>query len=71
MIGRILRDRNDTTGLWVFYSVLDAELWSILKGLKIAIDRRFDRIFILSDSQEVVQAVQRSTSMVSNSALVR
>ncbi|MFQ6624777.1 hypothetical protein Gotur_004434 [Gossypium turneri] len=55
----ILRDRYDR---WILgynrfvgiCSILDAELWDILKGFAIAINRGFDRIFILLDSQKAV-----------------
>ncbi|MBA0682517.1 hypothetical protein Goari_024232 [Gossypium aridum] len=52
-------------------SILDAELLGILEGLAIAIDRGFDRVFILSDSQKAVQVVQESATRVMNSVLVK
>ncbi|KAH1083499.1 hypothetical protein J1N35_023260 [Gossypium stocksii] len=53
------------------YLVLDIELWGILEGLAIAIDRGFHRVFILSGSQEAVQVTQWSDSKVSMSTLVK
>ncbi|MBA0576181.1 hypothetical protein Golob_000009, partial [Gossypium lobatum] len=63
MIGGVLRDRY---GGWIvgynrsvgICSVLDFELWGILEGLTIAMDRGFDRVLIVSDSHEAVQAIQ-------------
>ncbi|MBA0777986.1 hypothetical protein Gotri_005922 [Gossypium trilobum] len=39
-------------------TILDTELWGILQGLEIALDRGFDNMFILSDNMETVQAIQ-------------
>ncbi|MBA0846074.1 hypothetical protein Goarm_022917, partial [Gossypium armourianum] len=76
MIGGVLRERYD--GWIIGYnrcvgicSVLDFELWGILEGLTIAMDRGFDRVLIVFDSHEAVQAIQGSATKVSNSALVR
>ncbi|MBA0644453.1 hypothetical protein Goklo_028609, partial [Gossypium klotzschianum] len=57
IVKRILRDRYNR---WILgynrfvgiCSILDVELWDILKGFVIAINRGFDRIFILLDSQK-------------------
>ncbi|MBA0670449.1 hypothetical protein Goklo_024809, partial [Gossypium klotzschianum] len=73
-IGGILRD---TYSRWILgfnqfagiCSILNAELWGNLEGLMIVMDMGFDKVFILSDNQEVVQAIQRSAPKVSNSAL--
>ncbi|MBA0798707.1 hypothetical protein Gohar_009271 [Gossypium harknessii] len=75
-IGGILRYKH---GRWILgytqfvgiCSILDAELLGILEGLAIAIDRGFDRVFILSDSQKAVQVVQESaTRQVTDDHLV-
>ncbi|MBA0591014.1 hypothetical protein Gorai_019702, partial [Gossypium raimondii] len=42
--------------------VLDSKLWGILEGLTITMDRGFDRVLIVSNSQEVVQAIQGSAT---------
>ncbi|MBA0721516.1 hypothetical protein Golax_009051, partial [Gossypium laxum] len=62
-IGSVIRDKN---GSWIFRynqfvgicSILNAELWTILEGLGIALDRGFDSMIILSDSLETIQAIQ-------------
>lgn len=72
----IFRDRHNK---WIIgynrlvgiCSALDVELWSILEGLTITIDKGFERVFILSDSLEAVQAIQGNTTKASNSALVK
>ncbi|MBA0698750.1 hypothetical protein Goari_000445 [Gossypium aridum] len=56
---------------WQCLFVLDSELWGILEGLTIAMDKGFDRVLIDSDSHEAVQAIQKSTTNVSNSNLIR
>ncbi|MBA0867192.1 hypothetical protein Goshw_028078, partial [Gossypium schwendimanii] len=43
-------------------------MWGILESLVIVIERVFNRIIIISDSLEVIQAVQESGTKVSNSA---
>ncbi|MBA0811377.1 hypothetical protein Gohar_003280 [Gossypium harknessii] len=53
------------------YSVFYAKLWGILDGLTLLQDRDFNKIFIHTNSLEVVHALQRSVSANSNSALVR
>ncbi|MFQ6622051.1 hypothetical protein Gotur_002137 [Gossypium turneri] len=50
-------------------SALDVELWGIFEGVTIVMDKGFDRILIISDSQEAVQAIQGSVTKTSNSAL--
>ncbi|KAH1063273.1 hypothetical protein J1N35_028260 [Gossypium stocksii] len=50
------------------YTLYHNGIWN---GLTIALDRGIDRLIILIDSQEAVQAIQSSTTKVSNSALVR
>ncbi|MBA0604919.1 hypothetical protein Godav_017545, partial [Gossypium davidsonii] len=52
-------------------SILDVELWGILNGLVITLDRGFDSLIFLSNNLEAVQAIQGSYSRVLNSALVR
>ncbi|KAG8501465.1 hypothetical protein CXB51_003790 [Gossypium anomalum] len=72
----VLRDRY---GGWIIgYNrcmgiclVLDSELWRILEGLTIAMDRGFNKVLIVFDSHEAIQAIQRRVIKVSNSALVR
>ncbi|MBA0805695.1 hypothetical protein Gohar_005187, partial [Gossypium harknessii] len=39
-------------------SISDTELWGILDGLAITFDKGFVRMIIVSDSLEVVQAIQ-------------
>ncbi|MBA0753160.1 hypothetical protein Gogos_021741, partial [Gossypium gossypioides] len=74
--GGVLRDRysgwiigyNRCVGICL---VLDSKLWRILEGLMIAMDRGFNKVLIIFDSHEAIQAIQRSVTKVSNSALVR
>ncbi|MBA0739610.1 hypothetical protein Gogos_012865, partial [Gossypium gossypioides] len=74
MIGGGIRDKD---GSWILgynqfvgpCSILDAELWGILKGLVITLDRGFDSMIILSDSLEAVQAIQGSFAKFLNFTL--
>lgn len=43
----------------------------LIEGLTIAIDRNFDKVIIYLDCQEAVQAIQKSTTKVLNTTLVR
>ncbi|KAH1083345.1 hypothetical protein J1N35_023106 [Gossypium stocksii] len=47
----------------------DAILWGVRDDLMIALDRGSDRLIILSNNQEAVQAIQGSSTKASNSAL--
>ncbi|MBA0820130.1 hypothetical protein Gohar_022159, partial [Gossypium harknessii] len=75
-IGGILRDKYRS---WIIgynrlvgtCSILDADLWGIFEGVAIAINKGFDRILIISDSQEAIQVIQGRVTKMSNSALVR
>ncbi|MBA0661646.1 hypothetical protein Goklo_005922, partial [Gossypium klotzschianum] len=51
--------------------IFDAELWSIFEGIKLVQRRGHDTVIILSDSLDVVQAIQGSISSTLNSALIR
>ncbi|KAK5785345.1 hypothetical protein PVK06_039919 [Gossypium arboreum] len=76
MIGGVLRDKY---GNWIIeYNQLigtcsdsDAELWDIFKGVTIVIGKGFDRVFIISYSQDMIQAIQKTVTRMSNFALVR
>ncbi|MBA0753672.1 hypothetical protein Gogos_021161 [Gossypium gossypioides] len=76
VVGGVLRDKN---GEWILgynkylgnCSILDAELWGILDGLKL-IQRRGDaKVVIQSDSFEAVKAIHGSALKTSHSALIR
>ncbi|MBA0861541.1 hypothetical protein Goshw_028861 [Gossypium schwendimanii] len=47
------------------------ELWGILDGLNLILDRRFKKILIKIDSLEALNAIMEDTSGNSNSAIVR
>ncbi|MBA0610828.1 hypothetical protein Godav_011606, partial [Gossypium davidsonii] len=47
------------------------ELWGILNSLKLVQRRGYDQVIIHSDSLEVVKSILGSSSIVSNSALIR
>ncbi|MFQ6660796.1 hypothetical protein Gotur_029176 [Gossypium turneri] len=57
--------------LWESVLSLDAILWRIRDDLMIALDRGSNRLIILLDNQEAVQAIQGSSTKALNSALVR
>ncbi|MBA0702663.1 hypothetical protein Goari_020601 [Gossypium aridum] len=50
--------------------VLNAELWDILDGLKIAKDQNYDGVSIKTDSQKAIQAIHESFFKTSPSALI-
>ncbi|MBA0850285.1 hypothetical protein Goshw_027841, partial [Gossypium schwendimanii] len=52
-------------------AVLDYKLWGILDGLKIALDRSFQRVSIQTDSLEVVNLIYEDVRRDSNFVLVR
>ncbi|MBA0612832.1 hypothetical protein Godav_013381 [Gossypium davidsonii] len=52
-------------------TVLEAELWGILDGLNLILDRRLERILIQTDSIEAINAIVEDSSGSSNSATVR
>ncbi|KAG8474934.1 hypothetical protein CXB51_031654 [Gossypium anomalum] len=47
------------------------ELWGILDGLKLILDRRAERVLIQMDSLEVVTTIQDDSAGISNPTLVR
>ncbi|MBA0644090.1 hypothetical protein Goklo_028301, partial [Gossypium klotzschianum] len=57
---------QDSNRVWMFgfcryfgcFSVLDAELWAILDGLHLTLDRGFNHILIQTDSLEAILAIQ-------------
>ncbi|MBA0612788.1 hypothetical protein Godav_013348, partial [Gossypium davidsonii] len=61
-------------GFWRYLgncTVTKTKLWGILDGLKLILDRRFEKISIQMDSLEAVNTIQKGSSRNSNSALVR
>ncbi|KAK5844450.1 hypothetical protein PVK06_000590 [Gossypium arboreum] len=74
--GGVARDEH---GQWLFgfnrylgkCSIFDAKLWAIFEGLKIAQQRGYDTIIILSNCLDAIRALQGSTIGTSNSALIR
>ncbi|MBA0685172.1 hypothetical protein Goari_026711, partial [Gossypium aridum] len=70
--------RNENGG-WILGSnkflgnclILNAELWDILDGLKLILQRGYNKVVIQLDSLEVVKVIHRSISKISNSALIR
>ncbi|KAH1107228.1 hypothetical protein J1N35_010996 [Gossypium stocksii] len=74
--GGFVRDHNDG---WIMdycryfgnCSVLEAELWGILDGLNLILNRRFVRVLIQTDSIEAINAIQEGASGTSNSTLVK
>ncbi|KAH1083582.1 hypothetical protein J1N35_023343 [Gossypium stocksii] len=52
-------------------TAVEAELWGILDGLNIILDRSFRRVIIHTYSIEAANAIQEGSSATSNSALVR
>ncbi|MBA0559227.1 hypothetical protein Golob_016203, partial [Gossypium lobatum] len=74
--GGVMRNEN---GGWILgYNkflgnclILNAELWDILDGLKLIQQRGYNKVVIQLDSLEVVKAMHRSISKISNSALIR
>ncbi|MBA0609288.1 hypothetical protein Godav_021365, partial [Gossypium davidsonii] len=53
------------------YTMTKAKLWGILDGLKLILDRRFERILSQIDSLEAVNAIQEGVFSTSNSTLLR
>ncbi|KAH1040093.1 hypothetical protein J1N35_041836 [Gossypium stocksii] len=51
--------------------MLESELWGILDGLNLILDRRFENILIQTDSIEAINAIIEGTSGNSNSAIVK
>ncbi|KAG8478292.1 hypothetical protein CXB51_028085 [Gossypium anomalum] len=72
----VARDRN---GQWLFgfnryigkCSIFEAELWDIFEGLKLVQRRGHDCVIILSNSLDVIRAIQGSCPATSNFALIR
>ncbi|MBA0647989.1 hypothetical protein Goklo_015789, partial [Gossypium klotzschianum] len=59
-------------GFWRYLgncTVTKTKLWGILDGLKLILDRRFEKISIQMDSLEAVNTIQKGSSRNSNSAL--
>ncbi|KAA3474605.1 RNA-directed DNA polymerase (Reverse transcriptase) [Gossypium australe] len=52
------------------YIVLEAELWGILDGLNLILDRRLERILIQTDSIEAINVILDDSFGSSNSSLV-
>ncbi|MBA0695929.1 hypothetical protein Goari_002526, partial [Gossypium aridum] len=50
---------------------MEAELWGILNGLNLILDRRFERILIQIDSIEAIKAIMEGSLRNSNSALLK
>ncbi|KAK5840808.1 hypothetical protein PVK06_009713 [Gossypium arboreum] len=53
------------------YTVVKVELWGILDGLNLILNRSFEKVVIQTDNIEVVNAIQEGYSGTSNFALVR
>ncbi|MBA0771301.1 hypothetical protein Gotri_019785, partial [Gossypium trilobum] len=74
--GGYVRDYN---GEWIIRfsrylgncTMLEAELWGILNGLNLILDRRFENTLIQTDCIEAINAIMEDSSGNSNSALVR
>ncbi|MFQ6660982.1 hypothetical protein Gotur_029293 [Gossypium turneri] len=74
--GGILRHGN---GVWIMgfnrylgaCLIFDIELWGILDGLTLIQDSSFADVIIQMDSLKVVKAIQDTSSMALNSALIR
>ncbi|XP_017604367.1 uncharacterized protein LOC108451147 [Gossypium arboreum] len=70
---------SDHNGGWIMgfcrylgnCTMVEAELWGILDGLNLILDRRFERLLIQTDIIEVVNAIQESSSRNSNFAIFR
>ncbi|MFQ6644079.1 hypothetical protein Gotur_029925 [Gossypium turneri] len=70
---------SDQNGSWIIgfsiflenYTVMEAELWGILDGLKLILDRGFERVLIQADSLEATTAIQEGAFGISNSTLLR
>ncbi|KAH1055333.1 hypothetical protein J1N35_033398 [Gossypium stocksii] len=74
--GGVIRDKaeNWITGFHSYLgkvSVLDAELWGILNGLKLIRQRGYDHVIISSDCLEVIKAINGRSSTSPNSTLIR
>ncbi|KAH1067026.1 hypothetical protein J1N35_032013 [Gossypium stocksii] len=74
--GGVVRDKE---GQWIMgfhrflgkCSVFNAELWGILEGLKLIRRLGYDHVIIHSNSLEVVKSILGSSSIASNSLLIR
>lgn len=51
--------------------MFEAELWGILDGLGILVDRGYDNIMVQTDSLEVANALKEGFTGGSNFALIR
>ncbi|KAG8493011.1 hypothetical protein CXB51_012640 [Gossypium anomalum] len=73
--GGLLRDQK---GAWIvgytrylgICEVIVSELWGILHGLQIALDRGFRKVTIRTDNLEVVNLIQEGVCKGSNSSLI-
>ncbi|MBA0607395.1 hypothetical protein Godav_019703 [Gossypium davidsonii] len=74
--GGLVRDQN---GRWIMgfnrylrnCTVTKSKLWGILDGIKLILDRRFERILIQIDSLEAMNTIQEGVFRISNSTLLR
>ncbi|KAG8485674.1 hypothetical protein CXB51_018959 [Gossypium anomalum] len=75
-VGGLVRDQN---GRWImgFNKYLgncigtEVGLWDMLDGLKLILDRRFQRILIETDSLEAINAIHEGAFRISSSTLLR
>ncbi|MBA0581048.1 hypothetical protein Gorai_023240, partial [Gossypium raimondii] len=75
----VIGGQRNQNGKWIIKfnrylgncAVLDYELWGILDGLKIALDRSFQRVSIWTDSLKVFNLIYEDVRRDSNFALVR
>ncbi|KAL1112044.1 hypothetical protein V6Z11_D02G102300 [Gossypium hirsutum] len=73
--GGLLRDHNRT---WIVgftrylgnCEVIDSELWGILDGLQITLDRSFRKVIIRTNNLEAVNLIHKGVCEGSNSALI-
>ncbi|MBA0768476.1 hypothetical protein Gotri_017273 [Gossypium trilobum] len=71
--GGCVRDHN---GEWIIRfakylgncTALEAEIWGILDGLNLILDRHFEKILIQTDSIEAINVILKDSSGNSNSA---
>ncbi|MBA0585625.1 hypothetical protein Gorai_016393 [Gossypium raimondii] len=73
--GGLLRDHN---GTWIVgftrylgnCEVIDSELWGVLDGLQITLDRSFRKVIIRTNNLEAVNLIHEGVREGSNSALI-
>ncbi|KAH1097488.1 hypothetical protein J1N35_014409 [Gossypium stocksii] len=74
--GGFIRDHNER---WIMgycrylgtCSMLEAELWGVLDGLNLVLNRSFEKVLIQADNIEAVNAIQEGASGTSYSTLIR